>query len=151
MSNKQKHAILSTLKTKQDEGEENTGYGHYVTELGRTLSNIQIHDITNIPIRKINDLCYTMINKGHVAIFKADEDNKAHRFIITPSGMQTYIDKEYLNNTWYRTPGIIFPLVSLLVSILLSLMNLFWNPGLKPLKTDIKSLQQQIDSLQKKQ
>lgn len=148
MSNKKKHLILSKLLAKFQEGEERTGHGIAVTELGRSMTNIQLHHQTGISIENIDKWCYVLSNQGHLTILQKDEGNKAHRYLITPSGQQAVTDKFYLNQVWFRQRAFWFSLLP----IIISLVALFWTivqdakkqSEIDKLKTDIQNLQKKV-------
>ena len=95
MNNNKKQNILKTLFDHYEDGEKRTGYGKTITELGRSLTNLEIHNRTRISIKDIDRLSITLSNAGHISLQSFDENDKAHRYIITPSGQQAFIDNYY--------------------------------------------------------
>jgi hypothetical protein len=122
MPNTKKHTILFALLEKYQSGEERTGGGRTVTDLGKSMTNIEIHAKTGIPIKEVDNLCYVLGNQGHLGLYQKDDENKAHRYLITPSGQQAAIDKYYLNQTWFRQRSFWFALIP----IVLSISTLIW-------------------------
>ncbi len=85
MSNKKKTKILECLFNHFEDEEKRTGYGHTVTELGRPLTNLEIHNRLKINISDIDKLCLVLSNAGHISLLNFDENDKAHRYVITNS------------------------------------------------------------------
>ena len=147
MSNKKKQAILKSLLDKYQKGEERTGLGVTVTDLGKSMTNIQLHTETKIDVKDVDNLCYVLVNQGHVSILQKDEANKAHRYLITQSGQQAVIDNFYINQVWYRQRAFWFSLLPIIVS----LSTLVWTITKDTKKqTEIDSLRQEIQILKNK-
>lgn len=144
MSDRKKHRILTALFSKYQIGEENSGHGHEVTELGRSMTNIQIHNDTGIDIRQVDNLCYSLSNQGHLTILKKDENNKAHRYLITQSGQQAVTDKAYLNTIWYRKQSFWFQLITVLIAVFTFIWTIYIDSSHS---SEIEKLQAEIDSL----
>lgn len=144
MSDKKKHQILNVLLNKYQAGEEKSGLGSEVTDLGKSMTNIQIHSATSIDIKLIDNLCYALTNQGHLTIFRKDEQNKAHRYLITPSGQQAVIDKVYLKALWYRKQNFWFQLATILIALGTLVWTLYKDTNHQ---SDIQKLQKELDSL----
>lgn len=126
MSNKKKTKILECLFNHFEDGEKRTGYGHTVTELGRSLTNLEIHNRLKINISDIDKLCLVLSNAGHISLLNFDENDKAHRYVITNSGKQAFIDKYYEKQErdflWSRGKDILTILLAL-GSLIMSIYN----------------------------
>ena len=100
--NQQKHNILKVLYDFFEEQEKKKHGSGGPTTLGQTLTVVELTNRTRLIADEIQALCYTLMNAGHIQLYQKDENNKSHRYLITDSGRQAYIDKFYLNQVWYR-------------------------------------------------
>ena len=148
MTNKSKHLILEILYREFEKGTENTGHGLTVTDLGRSLTNIEIHAKTNLKIKDIDRLCTVLIENGHLKLFKEDTDNKAHRYLITPQGQKAYLDRHYITEynkenrlKWFQ---IIMPTVTILTFLLTLQKHCAQEVRLKKLETELQYLDNEL-------
>ena len=93
--NNNKNKILKILYDKFQHGEKKSGNGLEVTNLGKSATNIEIHESSNIKVSEIEKLCISMINIGHIILQNKDVDDKANRYLITELGRQAYVDGYY--------------------------------------------------------
>lgn len=114
--NKQKHNILKALYDFFEEQEKKKHAGGGPTTLGQTLTVIELNNKTRLTADEIQAICYTLTNAGHIQLFQKDDNNKSHRYLITDSGRQAYIDKFYINQVWYRNRGFWLKLLPIIIS-----------------------------------
>lgn len=126
--NQKKKKILIALNKKYKEGEESSGYGFEITDTGKSLTNIQIHNQTGLTVDDVNEICLPLISVGHVKLQSEDKDDKAHRYLITEQGRQAVSDDYYgqliSDKRFARTKDSILAgvaLISLLINIFLVL------------------------------
>lgn len=99
--NLNKHRILKSLYKKWEDGEEKTGFGRTVSNLGRTMSVIQIQNTTKIPIQKVKRCCDYLTSNNYIHIQKEESDNKNHFYIIHPDGKSAFLDNTFKNKFWF--------------------------------------------------
>jgi|TARA_R100000479_G_scaffold130736_1_gene68715 hypothetical protein len=99
--NLNKHKILKSLYKKWEDGEEKTGFGRTVSNLGRSMSVIQIQNSTKIPIQKVKRYCDYLTSNNYIHIQKEESDNKNHFYIIQPEGKSAFLDNVFRNKFWF--------------------------------------------------
>lgn len=102
MKNFKKHKILKTFQSKWDYGEQNSGFGLDYTEIGRSLTTIELSKNLKYDLKTVETLCNTLQTSNHIKLLLSDNENKVYRYVITPSGHSAVTDKFYLNKLWYR-------------------------------------------------
>lgn len=100
--NHKKHKILKLLFEFWKDGESKSGYGHTVTDLGRSMTTQVIHENTNIKISIVNDICNNLKNEEFLTLTKQDLNNKVYRYLITEKGKDACLNNLFLNQIWWR-------------------------------------------------
>lgn len=111
-----KHKILKHLFSIEKIGEKNSGRGKLITELGRSLTLLELSGKIRVSNDKIDDLCGVLNNDGYIKYLIKDEDSKNHSYLITETGKKAFTDKEFLNNVWYRNKDFWFKALPILVA-----------------------------------
>lgn len=153
--NKQKHNILKALYLYFEEKEKKKHGGSGPTTLGQTLTVVELTNRTRLIADEIQAICYTLTNAGHIQLYQKDEINKSHRYLITDSGKQAYVDNFYINKLWFRNIDFWFKLLPIIITA----GTLFWTVTsnnrlrLKIVEQDFKinKLQTSLDSIKTKQ
>ena len=91
---KSKHLILKKLFDKWKVGEERTNGGTTITDLGRTLSVLELMSNTNLSKKDVDLIIISLSNKGLISIYSQDNDKaqKNHKWIITDLGKEKPIE-----------------------------------------------------------
>lgn len=144
MLNEHKHKILKYLFETNKKGEKNTRFGTIITDLGKSLSTLELNERTNISSNKINDTCYILVQDNYIEYNDIDDKNENHRYIITENGKKAFIEKFFLNQIWYRQRAFWLTLSALLISSLTLGWTIYRDANLNK---NIDKLQHQIDSL----
>ncbi|WP_062063021.1 hypothetical protein [Aquimarina longa] len=158
MTSKVKHIILENLFNKDKLGVENTGHGKTVTDLGKSMSNIELHKENGRKVEIIDNTCYSLVNNGHIELLAEDENEKIRRYNITESGKQAYLDDYYLNQTRKVFAQFIFwigmPLLTLIGLILgnskINNENNKLNNKIEQLEIKLKKAESEIEILKTK-
>jgi hypothetical protein len=123
---KEKNKILKELYDHWEDGERKTDFATTITDLGRSLSVLDIQDKTSLHRREIERLVISLSNTGHINLYQKDEDpnQKNHKWIITESGRQAIADNYYLNQLgiqnrelFFQLGGFVIALIALGISI----------------------------------
>lgn len=120
----EKNKILKVLYDHWEDGERKTNFGTEITELGRSLSVLDIQDLTQLQRKEIERLLISLSNAGHISLFQKDIDKnqKNHKWIITESGRQAIADNFYLNQLgidnrqlFFQLGGFVFGLLGIII------------------------------------
>lgn len=114
--NKSKHRILEALYNHFEEKEKQKFGDSGPTILGQTLTVVELTNDTKLTADQIQKYCYTLLNAGHIELYQKDMYNQSHRYLITDSGRQSYIDKFYFNQIWYRSREFWFKLLPIIIA-----------------------------------
>jgi predicted transcriptional regulator len=125
MNYKDKHKILQELQLKWKEGDEESSHGQIITDLGKSLTSIQLNKRTFINIDRIEDLCSAMILDNYLVRYSEDKNNKAHGYLITEQGKQVVTDRILLNKIVYRTLDFWFKMFTLVIATIGLLNSIF--------------------------
>lgn len=128
---RKKHSILKALYDFYEFQEKKKFNGSGPTEFGQTLTVVELNNRTKIVADDIQKVCYALINAGHVQLYQKDEKNSSHRYIITNSGRQAFIDNFYRNQTWYVNKDFWLKVIPILISIGALLWVIYSNYDLK--------------------
>jgi hypothetical protein len=145
--NLKKKKILIVLNNHYGDGEQKTGHGWVVTDLGKSLTNIEIHDRTDLKLRDINDCCISLSTTGHLQIYNKDDKDKAHRYLITDAGRQAVIDDFYGGLIRDKRFGRVKDSMLVLIALLSFLATLYINMERK--KSDV-AMKMRIELLEQK-
>lgn len=113
-----KAKILQVLFDSWSVGENKTKYESEVPDLGRSLSVLKIHQLTNLSKEQIDLVCISLSNNGHITLFKEDKDEKNHLWLITNSGRQAVADNFYKNQRGTDNRNLFFQLGAFLISLI---------------------------------
>ena len=113
---RKKHKILKALYDCFEEKEKEKFGESGPTELGQTLTVVELTNKTKLNADEIQAVAYTLTNAGHIELYQKDDVNKSHRYLITDSGRQAYIDKFYENQIWYRSKEFWFKFSPILIA-----------------------------------
>lgn len=118
-----KDKILQALFTSWSVGENKTKYETEVTDLGRSLSVLKIHQLTNLSKVRIDLICISLSNAGHITQFQEDKNEKNHLWLITNSGRQAIADNYYKNQQGIDNRNLLFQLSGFLISLFALVMS----------------------------
>lgn len=104
-------------------GENKTRYETEVTDLGKSLSVLKIHQLTNLSKEQIDLVCISLSNAGHITQFQEDKNEKNHLWLITNSGRQTIADNYYQNQRGLANRILLFQLGGFLISLFALVMS----------------------------
>jgi hypothetical protein len=149
--NKIKHKILKALNEHYQDGEERSGHGHQVTELGKSLTNMEIHKRTHIDVKDIDNFCISLVNSNHISVLTENENDKIRRFLITPWGRQTVLENYFLNidgeKQWTKVKDILL-VAAAVGSFIFAMVTFSQN---KVYQQQIKDLTTRIEKFEKSQ
>ena len=114
MTISQKHKILKFLESKWTEEENKTKGGHQVTELGRSLTIIELSILTGFKNDTIQKRCISLETIGQIKLTHEDTNGKSHSYVITPIGLTGYYDNYHIKQFWKG----FLPWVAIVVSLL---------------------------------
>lgn len=149
---KSKHLILKKLFDKWKVGEERTNGGTTITDLGRTLSVLELMSNTNLSKKDVDLIIISLSNKGLISIYSQDNDKaqKNHKWIITDLGKEYYANNYFLNERGLFYRKYFVEILSLLIAVG-SLMFSIWNASQNSsLEKQVKQQNQQLQQLERK-
>lgn len=100
--NKKKHKILKALYLNWKSGEERSGNGIEVTDLGKSLATTEIQKETKMQTSDIEQVCSVLINTNYIKLFSKNQNDKINRYLIIVNGQTAFLEKYFLNKIWYR-------------------------------------------------
>lgn len=118
-----KAKILQVLFDNWLTGENKTRYEIEVTDLGKSLSVLKIHQLTNLSKEQIDLVCISLSNAGHITQFQEDKNEKNHLWLITNSGRQAFADNYYQNQRGLANRILLFQLGGFLISLFALVMS----------------------------
>lgn len=122
----EKHIVLKSLFDVWKLGVENTNYSQRVTDLGKSLSYLDLMDKSKLNKDTLDLVILYLQNQDLIRLFAEDEDKnqKNHRWIITDLGKEAHANNRFINERgmFYRkffvqSVGLLIALASLFVSI----------------------------------
>lgn len=149
---KSKHLILKKLFDKWKVGEERTNGGTTITDLGRTLSVLELMSNTNLSKKDVDLIIISLSNKGLITIYSQDNDKaqKNHKWIITDLGKEYYANNYFLNERGLFYRKYFVEILSLLIAVG-SLMFSIWNASQNSsLEKQVRQQNQQLQQLERK-
>ena len=142
--NKNKHKVLKKLFERNKIGENNSGFGVTITDLGKSLSTLHLSDATKLSSDKINDVCYLLKQEELLTYHSFDENKKNHLFLITEKGKKAFLENYFLNKMWYRQVSFWFSFIAILISLSTLCWYIYRDINLNK---NVEKLQNEIDSL----
>lgn len=138
ISNKfnEKHIVLKSLFDTWKLGVENTSYGHTITELGKSLSYLDLMTKSKLNKDTLDLVIIYLQNQDLIKLFSEDEDKnqKNHRWIITNPGKEAYANNRFINERGFFYRKLLIELLSLLLavsSLIWSVLNTYDNSSLE--------------------
>lgn len=151
-NNTRKSKLLKALYNKWKIGYDETNFGRKVTDLGRSLSVLELTDIVKLNKSEIEKLMISISSDGYVSLFQTDPNpnQKNHLYLITETGKKAAVDNHYHNLTASRNQTTVFQIFGVAIGILGFILAL--TTYLKQQNTidpQIEKLQKQIDIIVK--
>ena len=119
----------------------------------RLISSDEISDKINFSVQKVNLYHELLHEKKEIECYS---DGSSHEMKITIKGRQSFLDKKYVVegkkdfwNSIYDPLKIIIPILTIVLSILALSLNQTLKKDLKETKSELESLKQKIESVQK--
>lgn len=100
--NRKKHKILKALYLNWEKGEERSGNGIEVTDLGKSLTTTEIQKETKMQTSDIEQVCSVLVNTNYIKLFSKNQNDKVNRYLIIDNGQTAFVEKHFLNKIWYR-------------------------------------------------
>jgi hypothetical protein len=151
-NNSKKGKLLKALYDKWKIGYDETNYGRQVTDLGRSLSVLDLTDIVKLNKSEIEKLMISICSDGYATMYKTDpnQNQKNHLYLISEAGKKASVDNHYSNQTATRNQTTLFQIFGIVIGILGFILAL--TTYLKQQNTidpQIEKLQKQIDIILK--
>ncbi|WP_460952436.1 hypothetical protein [Spirosoma daeguense] len=147
-NNTKKGKLLKALYDKWKIGYDETNFGTQVTDVGRSLSVLELTDIVKLNKSEIEKLMISISVDGYASLFQIDPNpnQKNHLYLITETGKKAAVDNHYHNLTASRNQTTLFQVFGVVIGILGFILAL--TTYLKQQNTidpQIEKLQKQID------
>ncbi|MBK7095060.1 MAG: hypothetical protein IPH57_08445 [Saprospiraceae bacterium] len=109
-NNTKKAKLLKALYDKWKIGYDEANFGRQVTDLGRSLSVLELTDIVKLNKSEIEKLMISICSDGYAILFQTDSNpnQKNHQYLISESGKKAAIDNHYHNMTASRNQTTVF-------------------------------------------
>ncbi|MVN23530.1 hypothetical protein [Mucilaginibacter arboris] len=149
-NNTRKEKLLKALYDKWKVGYDETNFGRQVTDLGRSLSVLELTDIAKLNKSEIEKLMISISSDGFACMYQSDPNTnqKNHLYLITEIGKKAAVDNHYHNLSAVKNQTTLFEIFGVIIGILgfiLALTTfLIQRNNIDP---QIEKLQKQIDIL----
>lgn len=149
---KSKHLILKKFFDKWKVGEEKTNGGLTVTDLGRSLSVLEVMSNTNLSKKQVDLIIISLSSKGLIKIHSQDDDKaqKNHKWIITDLGKEYYANNYFLNERGLFYRKYFVELLSLLVALAALALSIYSSGQNSFLEKQVELQNQELQQLKHK-
>ena len=149
---KSKHLILKKLFDKWKIGEEKTNGGTIITDLGRSLSVLELMSNTNLSKKEVDLIIIYLSNKGLIKIYSQDSDKaqKNHKWIVTELGKEYYANNYFLNERGLFYRKYFVELLSLLVALGALVLSIYSSSQNSFLEKQLEQQNRQLQLLERK-
>ena len=149
---KSKHLILKKLFDKWKIGEEKTNGGTIITDLGRSLSVLELMSNTNLSKKEVDLIIIYLSNKDLIKIYSQDSDKaqKNHKWIITELGKEYCANNYFLNERGLFYRKYFVELLSLLVALGALVLSIYSSSQNSFLEKQLEQQNRQLQQLERK-
>lgn len=151
-NNTEKAKLLKALYDKWKIGYDEANFGRQVTDLGRSLSVLELTDIVKLNKSEIEKLMISIASDGYATLFQTDANpnQKNHLYLISESGKKAAVDNHYDNLTASRNQVTLFQIFGVVIGVLgFTLALTTYLNQQNTIDPQIEKLQKQIDIISK--